>query len=324
MTMRKEWGRETGAHPGGPRLVGRQGLLAVCILIAMTWVGASGKPGPSDATKPGGSPPPREVTAQDFSVWFGSYLLPPPGSLTASILEGVPEGKAKQDAVKRVYDDFGKDYQVAAREYFARLRDLQTSFQKKPLAEADAKKAVNGAAEAQKKMLKAAEGFWGRLRTTLGAELFKKWLAELSRRGGDRALVPLPSLAVLISPLPQDLAFILGQYLEIQPAQLERFKKQSSEKEIETAAASFIQETGKLLQSFVKAGAGDWSEFFRKAENQVDAEASLALLEVKMWRAFNDALSADQARDHWVIFYWEKQRAFFLSALLSPPPLATP
>lgn len=292
------------------------GWVIVCLILT----GGAGKQGVPAGTRGAGASG-REVTAQDFSIWFGAYFLPPPPNLTANILESLPDGKGKQEAVKKVYDEFGKNYQESAKEYFARIRDLESAFRKKPLAEADAKDAVNKAAEAQKKMLKTAQAFWEALRTTLGPNLFQKYHGELTRRSDERPPVPLPSLAVLISPLPQDLAFFLGQYLEIQPSQLERFRKQSGEKEIETAADSFIKETQKLLEDLGKAGAGDWSDLFKRAEKQVEAESALALLEINMWRAFNDALSADQVRNHWVVFFWEKERAFFLPLFLSPPPL---
>lgn len=248
--------------------------------------------------------------------------MPPPGAVVATILERIAPGKEKQDAVRAVYDSFIKEYTKPAEDYFASIEDLRKALAKKPLAEADTRKAVSGTAEAQKQMLTAAENFWEALQKALGTDLFGKVVAEINKPG-PQPRVPIQSIAVLVSPLSPEIAVVLGQYLHIQPAQLERFKKQSIEDQIDRAAAEFIEGTQRLIQDFAKAGPGNWAAYFQRAKKQVDAEASVALLEVKMWRAFNDALSADQVRDYWTLFFWEKTRAFYLPALMTPPPLLT-
>ncbi|MHA2620767.1 MAG: hypothetical protein V2G42_03425 [bacterium JZ-2024 1] len=296
--------------------------VTLLLLTAIGFVRAGGSP-PFSGTTRGRTEPVPTATPEEFSIWFGSFFLPPSGATLQKVLERVSNGEGKQDMLKRLYDAFGKDYQGPAKDFMARQQDLKAAFRKKPLEEADARKAVQGIGNAQKRMLRAAEKFWNALRKELGEDLFGKVISEL-HKGGLQPRAPLMSVAVLISPLSPEINFMLGQHLEIQQAQMERFRKQYSEEKMEKAAENFIKATQKLIHDYSQSKSNDWTEYFRRAEKQVDEETKITLMEVEMWQVFNDALSAGQVRDYWVIFFWEKDRSFYLPLLISPPALTTP
>ncbi len=241
--------------------------------------------------------------------WIGNALLPPDLPVWEKILEEENLGEQATVLRERLVA-FDREVLPRIQAFFLRFREVRRLFRRKPLPE-EARAAVREMAQELKGIRLEMRAFWEEVRAQMeGAQFRALWRRKME--AGMPARGRLPEPAYLFWPLPPAAAYLLAEYMEAQPAQMERFLRTAGSEPLKRAteqAEEMVRRIERLLEDLEEPPR---EETWKTLEEIANLRLQVLDEELRFWEKFNASFSAEQVRMHWVIFFWERLKEYRL------------